>query len=213
MDVSEAWKQAAAEVGGKYTPHGRGAGVDDQIVLQSGPWHIVMSKIYLTSGDSAIRVTALGATYVTTENLRFTIKRAGVFARIGKLLGMHDIAVGDAAFDEDFTIKGNDVSKVQELLADENLRALLSAQPRVFLTVRDDEGLFMRKFRKDVDELYFQVPEYIRDADRVVGLLHLFTATLNRMVAIGAAKAENTDNPFETPTAEELKSTVDNVAG
>jgi hypothetical protein len=213
MDVSEAWRQAASEVGGKYTHRGRGAGVEDQIVLQYDQWHIVMSKICLSTGESYIRTTVVGATYITTDNLRFTIKRSGVFTRIGKLLGMQDITIGDAAFDDDFTIKGNDVTKVKELLSDEYLRALLSAQPRVLLTVRDDEGLFTRNFRNDVDELYFQVSEHIGDANRLVGLLHLFTAILKRLVAIGAAKADNTDNPFETPTAEELKSTVDNLAG
>ena len=71
--------------------------------------------------------------------LPFTIYPAGFFSPLGRWLGMQDISIGDARFDEHFVIKGNNEAKVQSF-DDESLKALLYAQSSLLSKVKDDEG-------------------------------------------------------------------------
>jgi hypothetical protein len=127
------------------------------------------------------------APYVNPEGFRFTISRTGFLSGLGKLLGMRDIEVGDPEFDEAFILRGTDEAKVRALLADPALRALIVAQPKVRLTVKDSEGWFGPSFPPDVDELHFQVAGVIKDVDRLKGLFDLFAAVLDRLCRIGSA--------------------------
>ena len=94
---------------------------------------------------------------------------------------MQDIAVGDAKFDEEFVVKGNDEPAIRRLLSDPALRALLTVQPKLRLEVKDDEGWFGAHFPQGVDELHFQVMGLIKDIDRLKLLFDLFAHTLRRL--------------------------------
>jgi hypothetical protein len=106
---------------------------------------------------------------------------------------MQDVTVGEAQFDEDFIIKGNDEGKLRRLFADAKLRQLISAQPTIHFCVKDDENRFWggRNFPPDVDELYFQVTGVIKDVDRLKLLYGLFSETLDELCRMGAAYEKN----------------------
>jgi hypothetical protein len=127
------------------------------------------------------------------DGFQFTSYRRGLFSDIGKWLGMQDVAVGEAQFDEDFIIKGNDDGKLRRLLADAKLRELISGQPTIHFCVKDDENRFWggRNFPPDVDELYFQVTGVIKDVDRLKLLYGLFSETLDELCRMGAAHEKN----------------------
>jgi hypothetical protein len=103
---------------------------------------------------------------------------------------MQDIEVGDPEFDEAFIIQGNDESKVQEVFADRKVRALIQAQPKLRLEVKDSEGWFGPKFPEGVDELRFQVVGVIKDVERLKALFDLFAAVLDRLCRIGSASKQ-----------------------
>ena len=46
------------------------------------------------------------------DGFRFTIYRSGFFTALGEALGMTDIKIGDAAFDESFVVKANSEERV-----------------------------------------------------------------------------------------------------
>jgi hypothetical protein len=127
------------------------------------------------------------APYVNPEGFRFSIHRNGVFTNLGKLFGMQDIEVGDPEFDEAFVIKGTDEFKVRDLFAEPKLRALVSAQPRIRLEVKDDEGWYRSKLPHDVDELLFHVHGVMKDPAQLKGLFELFSEVLERLCRIGGA--------------------------
>jgi len=100
---------------------------------------------------------------------------------------MQDLLIGDRVFDDAFIIQGNDERHICALLHDPQLRALMMAQPRIMLEVKDDDGWFGAAFPAGTDELKFTASGVIKDLDKLRLLFDLFAATLTRLCEIGAA--------------------------
>jgi hypothetical protein len=184
----EVWKELADTIGAEFV--GGGFWKSNKVRAHVGPWTITLDTYVESSGDSAVPATRMRAPYVNPDGFRFTVYRKGLFSGIGKLLGVQDIEVGDPEFDEAFVVQGNDEARVQTLLADPKLRALIRAQPTIKLSVKDSEGWFGLKFPDDVDELHFQVAGVIKDVEQLKGLFDLFAAVLDRLCRIGSGRRE-----------------------
>jgi hypothetical protein len=187
----EIWRQFATAVGGNMTEGDFWRG--GKVEAAHGQWIITLDAYTVSTGKSTIIYTRMRAPYVNPDGFRFTIYRRGIFSDIGKWLGMQDVAVGEAQFDEDFIIKGNAEGRLRRLFADAKLRELISAQPTIHFCVKDDENQFWggRNFPPDVDELYFQVTGVIKDVDRLKLLYGLFSETLDELCRMGAAYEKN----------------------
>jgi hypothetical protein len=183
----EIWQQFATAAGGNFTEGGFWRG-GDRVDAAHGQWMVTLDRYVVSTGKSTMAYTRMRAPYVNPDGFRFTIYRKGIFSDIGKWMGMQDVSVGDAQFDEDFIIKGNDEAKIRRLFADAKLRELISAQPDINLCVKDDEGYWSgRSFPPNVDELYFQVLGTIIDLDRLKELYDLFSETLDELCRMGSA--------------------------
>ena len=132
-------------------------------------------------------MTRLRAPYVNPRAFRFDVYRKSVFSGIAKAFGMQDIEIGDAAFDEDFIVKGTDESQVKALLANPRIRELIARQPDVRFGVRDDDGWFSKRFPEDVDQLHFEVIGEVKDLEQLSLVYELFAETLDQLTRIGAA--------------------------
>jgi hypothetical protein len=185
----EVWRQLCEQTGAEFVQGGFLKG--SKVRAHVGPWTITLDTHTESSGESAVTYTRMRAPYVNPDGFRFTISRKGLFSDLGKLLGMQDIEVGDPEFDEAFIIKANEESRVQTLFADAELRALIQAEPKIRLEVKDSEGWFGPKFPEDVDELHFQVIGVIKDVDRLKSLFDLFAAVLDRLCEVGVARRES----------------------
>jgi hypothetical protein len=181
----EVWRQLCQEIGATFVEGGAWKGNKVQAVV--GPWTVTLDSYTVSSQNSQVTYTRMRAPYVNPEGFRFTIYRKSVFSGLGKMLGMQDIEIGDPEFDEAFIIKGNNEPRVQHLLADRGLRALVQAQPTIKLDVKDSEGWFGPKFPDNVDELHFQVVGVIKDVERLKSLFELFAAMLEQLCKIGSA--------------------------
>jgi hypothetical protein len=183
----EIWQQFAAAVGGNFTEGGFWSG-GDRVDAAHGQWMVTLDRYVVSTGKSSVAYTRMRAPYVNPDGFRFTIYRKGIFSDIGKWMGMQDVSVGDAQFDEDFIIKGNDEAKIRRLFSDAKLRDLIRAQPDISFCVKDDEGHWSgRSFPPNVDELYFQVTGTITDLDRLKELYDLFSETLDELCRMGSA--------------------------
>jgi hypothetical protein len=183
----EIWQQFAASVGGSFTDGGfwNGSRVD----ATHGQWTVTLDTYTVSTGKSSITYTRMRAPYVNPNGFQFNIYREGFFSSIGKKLGMQDVTVGYPQFDEDFIIKGNDEAKLRRLFASAKIRELITAQPDINFSVRDDDNKFWssRNFPPGVDELYFQVTGVIKDVDRLKLLYDLFSETLDELCRMGSA--------------------------
>jgi hypothetical protein len=181
----EVWRQLSEEIGAEFVSGGFWKG--NKVQAAVGPWTVTLDSYTDSSGHTNMSYTRMRAPYLNPEGFRFTIFRKGFLSNLGKLLGMQDIEIGDAEFDEAFIIQGNNETRVQELFADPGIRALAQAQPQLHLTVRDSEGWFGPSFPDDADELLFQVVGVIKDVERLKLLFELFAAVLDRLCRIGSA--------------------------
>jgi len=178
-------------VGGSFTEGGFWNG-SERVDAAHGQWMVTLDRYVVSTGKSYITYTRMRAPYVNPDGFQFTIYRKGIFSDLGKWMGMQDVSVGDAQFDEDFIIKGNDEAKIRRLFSDAKLRELISAQPEIHFCVKDDEGFWSgRNFPSNVDELYFQVTGVIKDMDRLKGLYDLFSETLDELCRMGSAYEDN----------------------
>ncbi len=181
----EIWQQLSREVGGRYVNGGFWKG--DKVQAAHGEWTITLDTYTVSTGKSSCTYTRMRAPYLNKDSFRFTIHRRGFFSDLGKWLGMQDVEVGHAQFDRDFVIQGNNERKLKELFANPRIRELISAQPAIHLSVKDDEGWFGAKFPKGVDELHFVVGGVIKDVERLKSLYDLFAETLEHLCDIGSA--------------------------
>jgi hypothetical protein len=185
----EVWRELADQIGGQFVDGGFWRG--DKVVARVGAWTITLDTFTQSSGSGTTRssttYTRMRAPFVNPEGFGFTIYNRSIFSPLGKLLGMQDIQVGDSFFDDQFVIKGDDQEKVRQFLAGSRLRGLILDLPRVYLTVKDDEGWFGQDFPEGVDELYFRAPGLTRDLAHLRGLFDLFAEALHQLCHIGAA--------------------------
>ena len=181
----ELWEQMATDIGVEYED--RGAFGQDVLRYNSGEWEITLDTYAAGDGTSSVNYTRMRAPFVNKDGLRFKICREGLFAPIGKLLGLQDIQVGDEFFDKNFLIKGTDEEKIKLLLKSPALKKLIQAQPDINFQIRNDEGWFGASFPDGVDELYFECYGVLHEKDRLKALFDMFSATLERLVLIDSA--------------------------
>jgi hypothetical protein len=182
---TEIWRQLAEQVGGEF--EARTWTRPARVTVRHGAWTLTLDTHTVSNGESSHVYTRMRAPYVNPEGFRFEIYRANFLSDLARMFGLQDIDIGDLAFDPAFIIKSNDEARVRRLLEPRRIRDLIAAQPRIHLSVRDDEGWFGTEFPEGVDELYFRAYGVIRDLPRLEQLFELFAIVLQRLCAIGAA--------------------------
>jgi hypothetical protein len=188
----EIWKQFSDAVGGNFTEGGFWNG--SKVEASHGQWIVTLDTFAVSNGKSSTTYTRLRAPYASPDGFYFKIYREGVFSSLGKMLGMQDVTVGYPEFDEQFIIKGNDEAKLRRLFANEKIRELISEQPGIQFSVRDDDQKFWaQNFPEGVDELYFQDMGVIKDIDRLKLLYDLFSETLDELCRMGSASDKDPD--------------------
>lgn len=187
----EIWRQFSEQVGGRFVePTFLKTG---KVEAKHDDWTVTLDSYAVSTGKVTVVYTRLRAPYQNPGGFRFRVYRKNIFTGMGKLFGMQDIEIGDAAFDESFVIQGTDESQVRQLFSNPRIRELLAAQPEVDFSVKDDEGWFGADFPDGVDELHFVAHGTIKDLDRLKQLFDLFSETLDQLCRMGSAYEGSVD--------------------
>ena len=140
----EVWTALRAQIGGEIVPRTTWRG--EKLRADVRDWTVTLDEYstVVMAGKVPVHIqhTRMRAPFPNPGGFRFSIHRASAFSYLGTLLGMQDIQTGHPEFDEAFVIKSNDEVSVRSLCDSEKLRALVTAQPKFQLSVRDDEGWF-----------------------------------------------------------------------
>ena len=182
---SEIWRQLSEKLGATYSAGGFTK--SDRVDVTHDEWTITLDCYF--NAATKVTYTRLSAPYTNPDAFQFTIYRQSVFSELGKRLGMQDIEVDHAEFDDDFVIKGNDESKVRSLFASRTVREQLSAQKDVHLCIEAGSSWFNRTLPPRTDRLVFQVPGVIKDMERLEKLFSLMAVTIDQLCDIGSAYA------------------------
>lgn len=182
---AEVWRQVSEQIGGEYDSGGFFK--SDTLKASDGEWTITLDTYVVSTGKTTIPYTRIRAPYVNPDDFRFNVYRKSIFTPLGKLMGMQDVEVGHAEFDEEFVIKGTDEHKLQALFNNATIRSLIEAQKSINFSVKDSEGWFGKTFPDNVDELHFVVTGIIKDPERLKLLFDLFSETLDELCRMGSA--------------------------
>ncbi|MFN8598233.1 MAG: DUF3137 domain-containing protein [Anaerolineae bacterium] len=181
----EIWSQLSQEIGASYDEGGffkQGA-----VRLAYRQWEITLDTYTVSDGKTSSTYTRIRAPFVNPDGFRLKIYREGVFTGIGKVLGLQDIEIGDAFFDQQFVIQGGPEDMVKRLLENGRIRELIHAQPNIHFSIKDDEGWFGAKFPEGVDELYFSTYGVVKDVERLKALFELFATVLDELCRMNPA--------------------------
>jgi len=159
------------------------------VQAQDGDWIITLD----THVVNKVEFTRLRAPFVNQDGFRFNIYRTGLASGFYHFLGMQDIETGDRLFDLQFRITANSERKVKELLGNPQIRAMIRAQPRIRIQVKDDEGWFGAAFPNGVDELHFDAAGVIKDLEQLETLFELFSAVLREICHLDGAYEDDVD--------------------
>ncbi len=185
----EMWRTLADQIGADFVAGGFWSG--SKVQAHVGPWTITLDTFVVSTGKSSHTYTRMRSPFVNPGGFRFSVRPAHVLTPVAKLLGFHDIEIGDPEFDEAFILQGNDPERVIAFFANPRLRSLIRAQPHLALQVKDDEGWFHTRFPDGVDELYFQAGGVVKEVGRLKGLFDLFAEALHQLTAIDSATKDD----------------------
>jgi len=181
----EVWRRVGDEIGASFVKNGMFS--TPRVEKRVGPWTLTLDTFSEHAGHSHVVYTRMRAPYVNPDGFRFRLHRAGPFTALGALLGMQDVEVGDPEFDTAIVLKSENEGRARELFADPKTRALIVAQPKIRMEVKDNEGWFGARFPENVDCLRFQAVGVIKDGERLKALFALVPVLLERLCRIGSA--------------------------
>jgi hypothetical protein len=100
LSRTEDWEQLAKEIAAQYQGRPSIFSQSQKIIgcavhLRMEEWTISLEE-YRTAGDGTESV-CMRAPYQDINGFRFAISRKNMFSEIGKLFGMQDVKIGDAA--------------------------------------------------------------------------------------------------------------------
>ena len=211
-------REVAARFGGRLVPTAPGhtivvSEVDGWSVLfdidapQAGPPPIFF-------GPRSI--TRIAIPYVSQDKFVLTLGRRGIvgqkiyerrigwssergqtwesaFQEIQPGLTPPGVVHGFGDFDYEFFIDTNDEDEARRVLEDPGYRALVQAQRTVYIRVApDDEWLswLVPELAYDVSTLVFEYGKVLADIGRIQGMQGVLSATMERLVEVGAASSK-----------------------
>ena len=160
-------------------------------------WEIIVDTESTPNDYKHVAHTRFRVLILNPQKFEFDIYPSNVFSRIGKGMGMQDVAIGDQEFDRYFIIKGNITRYVNQLFSDQALRNTLVTLDRPRMYIERNKGLFRnRKWPKMVDQLYLRESLEVENPEVLRDNIQLFRLTLDRMVEVGAISPENPGASF-----------------
>lgn len=182
----EVWERLSREIGGEFIAGSfwkRG-----KVQKRVDQWTITLDTVGRQQGEHGHSMyTRLRAPFANPEGFRFTVYQSGFLSRLGRTLGMQDVEIGDATFDDAFVVWGDDESMLVTLFADPTLRNLFGSLPRMRLDVKKCGSWFAPPCPPDTDLLCLETSGVVRDLGKLKLFFEVLTALLHRLCAIGAA--------------------------
>jgi hypothetical protein len=175
------WRNVAAELDGRFVDGGLFD--TDFVYVRDRDWMITLD-LWADSGSESARSNRLRAAFFSEDRFRFTVYRRNFLTDIAVAFGMQDIVVGDPGFDRDFIIKANDVSKVQALFANAEIRDLVWAHEDIRFEIE-------AKFPSRTGHLVCSAYKPDISARALIGLFRLMSITLDQLVVMGSARPWN----------------------
>lgn len=179
------WMDFAEEKSGDFVEGQKEVTV--RVPVANKPWAITFSM--LDRKAPAPDETTAQMAYKAKDDFSFAIHSKTWVAEAGKLFGMQDIEVGDAEFDRDYIIKGNDIQAVRTLFSSDDLRERIREQKSIRLVVLTSAAQ-LKEFGnvpKGTHVLSFTENEAINSFERLNEIYELLVKIAEKLTHMGKA--------------------------
>jgi hypothetical protein len=165
----ELFAKLATELGGEFVDEEGWR--QDKVHVKAGDWAVTLDFDFHKGYGWECVHTRFHAPVGKTE-FRFRIFEQELLSVVARLAGMQDIHVGDPKFDRAFVVQASDEKRLRGILADAGLRAILTAEPQVEVSLRASEA------DPATTEVVLEVPDRVKDGARLRRLYDAFAMFL-----------------------------------
>ncbi|MFH2007086.1 MAG: hypothetical protein ABI333_10915 [bacterium] len=159
------WDQIAKELEGDFLETKEW--VSSRLVATDGEWRVALDYHQHPGYRSTAIYTRFHAPYMSENPFRFRLRYEHFEHKLGKLVGLQDIEVGDKKFDKTFLIQSNQTNRFTTILNRKRLRELLQAEPHVRLLLHDDLGFWGEHYDKPTRDVSIELHGRIKDVERL----------------------------------------------
>ncbi|HEY9758156.1 MAG TPA: hypothetical protein V6C97_23525 [Oculatellaceae cyanobacterium] len=186
------WMDLAEEMQGEFTD---GTYLTEaKLPLQTKPWKVHMKMHSHPIGKSIAETTVIALPYKPMHEFKVALHNSSAMEEVGKIFGVQDVVVGEAAFDKAFIVQGSNPALLREVFADAALCELFLNQKAVNLTTIDHQHKnYGINPPSGVNVLAFAEKGAINSFDRLNGIFELLTATIERLVHLDIAARQAVD--------------------
>lgn len=208
----EEWKEAAAKLGAEFSEEGFGNG--NLIRYQYGPWEMILDSHLPFSNNDVHRHSRVRVLWLADTETYLRVTPAGLLSGFNTWLGAQDLQIGDAEFDRDFVIKGNDAEKARLFFQDESLKQLIRAlsgfsqmsfESHIYYAENNpfrDRDLFVQLYPDKpylhFHELVFDCYGIVREFDNIKRMFDLCATALDHLTVLGYTNQEPLPLRIET---------------
>lgn len=186
--TKEAWSNFANQYGADFIDGGLFKGIRVEYIYKH--WAFYLDTFTVSTGKSSSTYTQVRAPFVGTTDFYFKLSRKSVFSKLAKKLGKKYVDSGDAAFDELFVIKSNDIDKAKSLFSNEELKEQIIGIKKVRLSIKNNEGKFGRDYQNMGKELYFYADGIVKDTALLTKWFDMFKTALDKMESLDLAESQ-----------------------
>lgn len=188
IKTKEAWSNFANQYGAEFIDGGLFKGIRVEYAYKHWPFYL--DTFTVSTGKSSSTYTQVRAPFVGTSDFYFKLNRKSIFSKLAKKLGKNYVETGDAAFDELFVIKSNDIEKTKALFSSQELREQIINIKKVRLSIKNNEGKFGPNYQNMGKELYFYVDGIVKDTELLTKWFDMFKTTLDQMERLDFAESQ-----------------------
>ena len=165
-----------------------------KLPLATKPWTAHLKMHTHPIGKAITETTVIAVPYAPLHEFKLAVHNSSTIEEVAKIFGMQDVVVGDAQFDKEFIVQGNNAGLLRELFADANLRELMLGQKSLNLSIVDHQHKMLGvNPPRGVNVLTFAEKGAINSFDRFTTIFELMTATIERLVHLEIAERTAVD--------------------
>lgn len=183
------WSKVAAHFKGEMIDHGFWS--DLSLRFRHKSWTVYVDNYTRSQAQHEVMFTRFRALVMNPTALYFQVYTETLGSKLGKLLGMQDIQIGDPQFDQAFIIKGNQPELIRKLFRSEELRKTMLRSSKVDIWLHDRMYLHGDRCPEGLAQVYFETTGIEKSTDQLIGVGNLICAMLNGL--------EKLDTAFSTP--------------
>ncbi|NNJ54678.1 MAG: DUF3137 domain-containing protein [Bacteroidia bacterium] len=185
----EVWTEVSKQLGAQFIDGGFWK--KDKIRYQHKNWVIEMDT-YSTGGKNSKTYTRLRTCYITLDHFQFRMYEENILSPWSKKLGLQDIQIGIADFDDKYMLKSNNIeTQTHKLLKSTSIRELIKSVDGIRLSIQDYEGFFFSKSPSNLQLIYFEERGILKNKQKITNLFALFCLILDQLVEIKSANEED----------------------